>query len=149
MAFDKSDSQNWSLPWHQDRVVAVRDRLDVEGFTNWTRKDGSWHCEPPVALLQRMLFLRVHLDPSTEDNGAMQIALGSHRQGLIPSAQAASVALACPVETTEAAPGDLLVLKMLTLHRSCPSRETTPRRVLRLDLADFDLPSGLDWAEHG
>jgi hypothetical protein len=38
--FDKSASANWSLTWHQDRVVAVRERMEVEGFGPWTRKHG-------------------------------------------------------------------------------------------------------------
>jgi hypothetical protein len=30
--FDKSGEQNWSLGWHQDRTIAVRQRTDVDGF---------------------------------------------------------------------------------------------------------------------
>jgi len=48
VAFDKSPSSNWALPWHQDRVIAVQERHVVDGFVNWTKKDGGWHCEPPL-----------------------------------------------------------------------------------------------------
>jgi hypothetical protein len=30
--FDKSPGQNWSLGWHQDRTIVVRQRIDVNGF---------------------------------------------------------------------------------------------------------------------
>ena len=30
--FDKSPEQNWGLTWHQDRTIAVRRRIEVEGF---------------------------------------------------------------------------------------------------------------------
>src|SRR4051794_1322132 len=38
--FDKTATMNWSLPWHQDRVIAVRERMEVEGFGPWSRKHG-------------------------------------------------------------------------------------------------------------
>lgn len=30
--FDKSAETNWSLGWHQDRTIAVQERIDVSGF---------------------------------------------------------------------------------------------------------------------
>jgi hypothetical protein len=30
--FDKITSANWTVPWHQDRSIAVRKRIDVPGF---------------------------------------------------------------------------------------------------------------------
>jgi len=29
LTFDKSLGSNWSVPWHQDRTIAVRQRIDV------------------------------------------------------------------------------------------------------------------------
>ena len=146
VAFDKAADANWGLPWHQDRVIAVQDRVDLPGFDNWSKKAAIWHCEPPVAVLNDMLFVRVHLDPSTSDNGAMEIALGSHLHGRMPSQEAASYAKSCQTEITLAEPGDVLVLSMLTLHRSRPSRTTDRRRVLRVDYALSPLPHPLQWA---
>jgi hypothetical protein len=36
--FDKSAEQNWSLGWHQDRTIAVRQRIDVEGVRAMERQ---------------------------------------------------------------------------------------------------------------
>ena len=113
--------------------------------TNWSRKGGVWHCESPTAQLAGMLFVRVHLDRNTEANGAMEIALGSHREGAVPAATAAATAERYPSEICEADPGDILVLSMLTLHRSRPSRSDAPRRVIRVDYAAGSLPGGLEW----
>ena len=147
IAFDKSASNNWTLPWHQDRVIAVREKHEVPGFTNWSRKGSVWHVEPPLDLVRRMIFLRIHIDASTAENGAMEIVPGSHDHGLIPSPSVSSYAGSHTTEVMEAEPRDILALAMLTLHRSRPSQSTDRRRVLRLDLADFDLPKPLAWTE--
>lgn len=144
VAFNKSEGMNWSLPWHQDRVIAVRDRVDVHGYMNWTRKDGVWHVEPPIDVLQRMIFLRVHIDPATEDNGAMQIAPGSHRQ-LVAAGNATEVAAAHTPETCTADCGDVLAAKALILHRSAPSTSQASRRALRIDYSADSLPAPLQW----
>ncbi|QPH52902.1 phytanoyl-CoA dioxygenase [Pontivivens ytuae] len=144
VSFDKRVGRNWALPWHQDRVIAVRERRDVPGFGRWSRKGDMWHCEPPVEVLARMLFVRLHLDDQDAETGAMEIALGE--PGPVPVAEAAARAEALPREVCVAARGDVLVLPMLTLHRSGPSDRETPRRVLRVDYAAEGLPGGLEWA---
>jgi len=60
--FDKSAEQNWSLGWHQDRIIAVRQRVDLDGFGPWSVKSGMVHVEPPFDLQARMVTVRVHLD---------------------------------------------------------------------------------------
>ncbi|RLJ41353.1 phytanoyl-CoA dioxygenase PhyH [Litoreibacter meonggei] len=147
VAFNKSESANWGVPWHQDRVIAVNDRVDIEGYHNWTKKSGTWHCEPPETVLDGMLFVRVHLDDANQSNGAMEIAVGSHAGGIVPSAQAEKAANTYPIEVCDAKRGDVLILKMLTLHCSKPATVQSGRRVLRIDLSSSVLPLPLFW--HG
>jgi hypothetical protein len=64
--------------WHQDRAIAVRDRVDVPGFGPWSVKAGLVHVEPPVDILERMLAVRLHLDDCGEDNGPLRVLPGSH-----------------------------------------------------------------------
>ena len=92
VSFDKSSTNNWAVPWHQDRVIAVKERHPVAGFKNWSLKAGIWHCEPPVEVLNKMLFVRIHLDDCDAESGAMQIALNSHSYGAVTSAEAAGIA---------------------------------------------------------
>lgn len=148
VAFNKSENANWGVPWHQDRVIAVAEKADVAGYTNWSIKSGTWHCEPPESVLEEMLFVRVHLDDTDESNGAMEIAVGSHAAGVVASVNAKEVAKAYPIETCTAKRGDVLLLKMLTLHSSKPAKVKSGRRVLRIDFSSSQLPSPLSWSRH-
>ena len=135
VSFNKSASANWRLPWHQDRVIAMDRKVVDPKFGKWSRKAGIWHCEPPIDVLQQMLFVRLHLDDADADNGAMEIALCSHLEGAIPKVEAKAVAARFQTEVTSAKSGDVLVLAMLILHRSRPSDSQGNRRVLRADFA--------------
>jgi hypothetical protein len=146
VAFDKNETNNWTLPWHQDRVVALRERIETIGFGNWTNKAGIWHAEPPIGLLEPMLFARIHLDPSDMLNGCLQLALGTHKRGKIPAAEADAVAHAVPIEDCIAARGDVLFAKALIVHRSSPSSASVGRRAVRIDYCAEDLPHPLEWA---
>ncbi|WP_083635162.1 phytanoyl-CoA dioxygenase family protein [Maricaulis sp. W15] len=145
ISFNKIADTNWAVPWHQDRVIAVHDRVDINGFKNWSRKDGVWHCEAPESVLARMLFVRLHLDDAAEADGAMEIALDSARHGRVSADNAEAIARSCQTTTPQCAAGDAIVLPMLTLHRSLASRSLRPRRVIRIDFADLEVPGDLNW----
>ena len=81
--FDKNPAANWSLGWHQDRVICVRQRIDLPEFGPWTVKDGLPHVAPPPSLMARMVTLRVHLDPVGPENAPLLIAPGSHLEGRV------------------------------------------------------------------
>ena len=144
--FEKKGAENWTLPWHQDRVVALKERAETPGFANWTKKAGVWHAEPPIKLLERMMFARVHLDPANAENGCLQVALGTHRRGRISTTAAENVARASTTEHCAAERGDLLFAKALMLHRSAPSRSNVRRRAIRVDYVAERLPAPLEWA---
>jgi hypothetical protein len=146
IAFHKTDTNNWTLSWHQDRAVALRERIETPGFTNWTNKAGIWHAEPPIELLERMLFVRVHLDPADTENGCLQLALGTHLLGKVAAADAEAIANAAPIENCIAQRGDVLFARALILHRSSPSRTNANRRAIRIDYCAEDLRPSLEWA---
>lgn len=77
--FDKTPEANWKVPWHQDLTIAVRKRAEVAGYGPWTVKAGVPHVQPPVAVLERMLAVRLHLDNCGEENGPVRVVPGSHR----------------------------------------------------------------------
>ncbi|MBW8302999.1 MAG: phytanoyl-CoA dioxygenase family protein, partial [Brevundimonas sp.] len=87
--FDKSPAANWSVAWHQDRTVPVRERREVEGFGPWSLKDGVPHVAPPIDVLARMVTLRLHLDEVDADNAPLRVAIGSHRLGRVAAGDAA------------------------------------------------------------
>ncbi|MEM7460068.1 MAG: phytanoyl-CoA dioxygenase family protein [Pseudomonadota bacterium] len=146
VSFNKSQNANWAVPWHQDRVLAVREKHELPGYQNWTRQGDYWHVEPPEAVLQEMIFARIHFDAATHENGVMELASGTHKLGKVAAEQARSVAEMKPADVCEAAPGDVLLVKALTLHRSRSASKASQRRALRVDYAAFDLPAPLQWA---
>ncbi|MCA2011440.1 phytanoyl-CoA dioxygenase family protein [Cereibacter sphaeroides] len=109
-------------------------------------KSGIWHCEPPESILDEMLFVRVHLADTDQTNGAMEIAVGSHAEGVVEFARANTAASSYPIELCSAKRGDVLILKMLTLHASKPAKVKSGRRVLRIDFSPSHLPSPLAWS---
>ncbi len=139
--FDKVPSANWRVPWHRDRLVAVRRRVDAPGFSAWSVKDGVDHAEPPLDLLARMLAVRLHLDSIGPDNGPLRVLPGSHREledGPVDEADAVTV-------TAER--GSAMVMWPLLRHASVPAATPGHRRVLHLEFAAEELPGGLEWHE--
>jgi hypothetical protein len=143
--FDKSAAQNWSLGWHQDRTIAVKRRVDVEGFGPWSIKSGMIHVEPPFDLLARMLTLRVHLDPVPARNAPLLVAPGSHKRGRIPTSDIHDVVHGCGIISCLAEAGDIWLYATPILHASDAAVEPLHRRVLQVDYCAEQLPGGLEW----
>jgi len=147
ICFDKSPDANWLVPWHQDLTIAVRMRVEAPGFGPWSVKEGVPHVQPPVELLGRMLAVRLHLDDADESNGALRVLAGSHLAGRLESEAIAEWRAKCAEVVCTAAAGDALLMRPLLLHASSKSTSSRNRRVLHLEYAGFDLPSGMDWHE--
>ena len=143
--FDKTERANWSLGWHQDRVVAVKQRVEAEGFGPWTRKHGALHVAPPFDVIERMVTLRVHLDPVPATNAPLLIAPGSHKLGRISEPDVRAVVQRCGAVACLAEPGDIWAYATPILHASERAAEPRHRRVLQVDYATGDLPEGLEW----
>lgn len=143
--FDKNDRADWALGWHQDRTIAVRAVAEAEGFGPWSVKQGITHVEPPFALIEAMLTVRIHLDPVDTDNAPLLIAAGSHRLGRVPAAEVDGVAAGLTVHACLAEMGDVWVYRTPVLHASNAARPGKRRRVLQVDYAREDLPAGLEW----
>jgi hypothetical protein len=143
--FDKTFATNWALGWHQDATIAVRGRVDVEGFGCWTIKHGLLHVAPPAELLARMVTLRVHLDPVTAENAPLLIAPGSHRFGRIAEPDVPRIVQQCGTLACLADATDVWIYATPIVHASAASRLPARRRVLQVDYAAEDLPDGLSW----
>jgi len=145
LLFDKSPTSNWAVSWHQDRTIPLKQRFDIEGYGPWSVKRGVVHVEPPVAILQNMLTLRVFIDDCCEDNGPLEIVVGSHRHGRLPERELSDAVERAPVFVACGRAGDVLVMKMLAVHSSKRTVSSTHRRVLHVDYATNDLPAPLEW----
>ena len=142
--FDKIPGANWSLFWHQDSIITVQERREVAGFSKWAQKAGVWHVEPPFAIFERMLTLRVHLDDCGPTNGPLRVLSGSHRGGWLDHELDEWKRSAAEVTCTVPA-GGVVVMRPLILHASSAAESPSHRRVLHIEYAVDDLPGGLDW----
>ncbi len=144
--FEKTEQANWKVPLHQDVTIAVERQVEAEGFGPWSLKDGMIHVQPPVEVLERMVAIRVHLDETGPDNGALRVVPGSHRHGRLSRREmlelrARSGDVVCPVGA-----GGAMVMFPLLLHASSKSKRPGARRVVHIEYAAAELPGGLSWA---
>jgi hypothetical protein len=146
LAFDKTPISNWNLGWHQDRVVAVRQKHVLPDYEKWTRKNGVDHVEAPPALLEHMFSLRLHLDDVPARNGALKVINGSAALGKLLDADVQRLAVEGRAFVCEAKCGEIMAMKALTVHASEPSQSPSHRRVLHVDYSTLDLPAPLEWA---
>ncbi len=145
--FDKTAARNWALGWHQDRTIVVEQRADVNGFGPWTVKAGLIQVEPPFAILERMVTIRVHLDPVDATNAPLRIVPGSHRLGRLPEASIKHVVEERGERLCLANRGDVWLYATPIVHSSRAANPPRRRRVLQIDYAAADLPVPLRW--HG
>lgn len=145
--FDKTPEANWGVVWHQDLTLAVAERVEVPGFGPWSVKDGIPHVQPPAAVLEGMLTVRLHLDDADEGNGALRVIPGSHREGRLEAAAIEAWRARGTEVLCAAAAGDALLMRPLLLHASGKSTDERHRRVLHLEYAAGALPGGLRWHE--
>ncbi len=143
--FDKNESANWTLGWHQDRTIAVARRHTMPGFGSWTVKDGISHVEPPFEIIERMVTLRVHLDDVGMDNAPLLVSPATHRLGKLAEASIGSVVERHGNFTCLADAGDIWLYRTAILHASGRSTANGRRRVLQLDYSSDELPDPLQW----
>lgn len=143
--FNKSPETNWSLAWHQDRTICVKEKHEVPGFGPWTVKGGMPHVAPPFELLAKMVTLRAHLDDVPESNAPLLIAPGSHILGRIPVSDVDEIVRRCGTRACIAEAGDVWLYATPILHASEAAPAPTSRRVLQVDFSAEALPQGLEW----
>jgi ectoine hydroxylase-related dioxygenase (phytanoyl-CoA dioxygenase family) len=145
--FDKTPRANWKVPWHQDLTIAVRSRRDVPAYGPWSTKAGIAHVQPPVAVLERMVAVRVHLDRCGPDDGPLRVIPGSHRAGRLGPGEIEELRARVKEVVCEAERGGLLAIRPLLLHASSPARAPGHRRVIHIEYAAAELAGGLEWRE--
>ncbi|HJQ38534.1 MAG TPA: phytanoyl-CoA dioxygenase family protein [Thermoanaerobaculia bacterium] len=143
--FDKTSTTNWRVQWHQDRAIAVRDRLDVQGYGPWSVKSGSLHVEPPAEVLAQMLAVRIHLDPCGSENGPLRVIPGSHTLGKLVASALAEVVATNDLIELYVSQGAIMLMRPLLVHSSLPARQVQHRRVLHIEFAPPEAISPLQW----
>lgn len=143
--FDKNSDANWTVAWHQDVTIAVPERCNMPGFGPWSVKAGVVHVQPPAAILERMITLRIALDDCDTANGPLLVLPGTHNRGFLNETTIEALRTGTSAVASTCASGDVVVMRPLLLHASAPASLPRRRRVLHLEFAGEDLPGELEW----
>jgi hypothetical protein len=143
--FVKSFEKNWLVSLHQDLSIPVAERVDTPHCTGWSKKEGDLFVQPPVAVLEDIVAIRLHLDDCDGGNGALRVVSGSHRSGRLTSSAAMEERNRCGERAVAVARGGVMVMRPLLLHASSKAINDAPRRVLHFIFGPPNLPEGLRW----
>lgn len=143
--FDKPEKSNWFVSYHQDLTISVNKKIDIDGFENWTVKQNQFAVQPPKSILENCFTIRIHLDKTTKENGALKVINQSHSKGIIrvenidPKIDNETI---CEVEK-----GGIMIMKPLLFHASNKTTNNERRRVIHIEFCNQQLPNELDWNE--
>lgn len=142
---DRAPRPGWSVPWHQEATIALKERVEVTGFGPWTMKDGVQHVMAPPGTLSTMLTVRVHLDDCGVDEEGLDVIPTSHQYGRLP-ADSIEQFTRYDVTPVPVRKGGLVAMKPLLIRRSAAPVRPGPRRVIHLDFCARRLPLPLEWS---
>ncbi len=135
---------NWFTTLHQNITIPVKEKMPVDGFSGWSKKEGITSVMAPIDLLRQSISIYIHLSPSNETNGALQILPGSHKKILNIQERNQIIENINPqIYSLEG--GDIHIVKPLVLQAFSKVFETQSVHLLQLDFATIDLPGGLAW----
>jgi ectoine hydroxylase-related dioxygenase (phytanoyl-CoA dioxygenase family) len=143
--FDKTPEANWNVAWHQDLMVPVEAKVEDPEYGPSSLKDGLWHVQPPAAVLEEILTVRLHLDPCSEDNGPLRVLPGSHSAGVLTAERIDNCRTRISATTCVVGRGGALLMRPLLVHASSRAKSPEHRRVIQLEFAAKPLPGHAKW----
>lgn len=144
--FDKPETSNWFVAYHQDLTISVNNKQEINGYSNWTKKQNQFAVQPPLDILENIFTIRIHLDDTTNENGAVKVIEKSHLQGI---SRPELIDWNKEKETIcEVHKGGIMLMKPLTLHSSTRTTNGKRRRVLHIEFSNLHLDKNLEWSEY-
>lgn len=143
--FDKPEKSNWYVSYHQDLTISVDKKLDLSGFGPWTMKQNQFAVQPPIDYLKNIFTIRIHLDDTDENNGALKVVPNSHSKEIYRPET-----IDWNVETEEICSvnkGGIMIMKPLILHGSNRTTNNQKRRVIHIEFSNMELPEEINWSE--
>jgi ectoine hydroxylase-related dioxygenase (phytanoyl-CoA dioxygenase family) len=144
--FDKPAQSNWFVSYHQDLTISVDKKLELQGYGPWTVKQNQFAVQPPLAIQENNFTVRIHLDDTDENNGALKVIPGSHQKGIYRpetidwNNETEDI---CKVDK-----GGIMIMRPLLLHSSGRTVNSDKRRVVHIEFSNQSLPEGLNWSEY-
>ncbi len=143
--FDKPKQSNWFVAYHQDLTISVNKKMELQNYGPWTVKQDQFAVQPPREILQNIFTIRIHLDDTDENNGALKVIPGSHAKGIYRAETidwTKETEISCNVKK-----GGVMIMKPLLLHSSSRTTNNNKRRVIHIEFSNQQLPEGLNWSE--
>ncbi|MFN3754240.1 phytanoyl-CoA dioxygenase family protein [Flavobacterium sp.] len=143
--FDKPEKSNWFVAYHQDLTISVDKKIETEGFGPWTVKQNQFAVQPTLDILENIFTIRIHLDDTDENNGALKVIDKSHTKSIYRTETInwdIEKETICSVNS-----GGIMLMKPLILHGSNRTQNNKRRRVIHIEFSSKDLPENLKWAE--
>lgn len=143
--FDKPGLSNWFVAYHQDLTISVDSSHNLPGYGPWTVKHNQYAVQPPLNILQGNFTVRIHLDDTDEQNGALKVIPGSHLKGIYRPETidwAIEQEHICKVNA-----GGVMLMSPLLLHASNRTTNNKQRRVIHIEFSNVELPEGANWSE--
>ena len=143
--FDKPEKSNWFVAYHQDLTISVNKKVEIQNFENWTTKQNQFAVQPPKEILEQNFTIRIHIDKTTKENGALKVLNKSHRKGII---RTENIELENETETIcEVEKGGIMIMKPLIFHASNKTTNNERRRVIHIEFSNQKLPNELEWSK--
>lgn len=144
--FDKPEKSNWFVPYHQDLTISVNQKKELAGFINWTKKHNQFAVQPNNEILENIFTVRIHLDDTNSENGALKVLDKSHLKSVCRIDEidfTMEKEVICNVNS-----GGIMLMKPLTFHGSNKTTNNKNRRVIHIEFSNKILPDGLQWSEY-
>jgi ectoine hydroxylase-related dioxygenase (phytanoyl-CoA dioxygenase family) len=143
--FDKPEQSNWFVSYHQDLTISVDRKVDLSDYSKWTVKQDQFSVQPPLNILKQIYTVRIHLDDTDENNGALKVVPGSHLKGVYRPEDidwSKETEQICDVTR-----GGVMIMKPLLLHSSSRTTNNNKRRVIHIEFCNQELHEELKWVE--
>lgn len=143
--FDKPEQSNWFVSYHQDLTISVDRRVELDDYSKWTLKQDQFSVQPPLDILKQIYTVRIHLDDTDENNGALKVIPGSHLKDIY---RAEDIDWSNETEHICAVPkGGVMIMRPLLLHSSSRTTNDHKRRVIHIEFCNQELREELKWVE--
>ncbi|NJN69407.1 MAG: phytanoyl-CoA dioxygenase family protein [Nitrospira sp.] len=123
------------VAWHQDTALPLEKRFVSSEWDPWSTKFGIMYAHAPAWALDRIITLRIQLDPCAQDNGPLRVIPRSHLKGVLSDSEIHLTSKHEPLVECLVPQGGVLVMKPLIIHASSKSKGGTSRRVLHIEYA--------------
>ncbi|MEY5049257.1 MAG: hypothetical protein RLZZ175_2616 [Bacteroidota bacterium] len=143
--FDKPETSNWFVSYHQDLTISVDNKVDLENFGPWSIKQNQFAVQPPLQILENIYTIRIHLDDTNEENGALKVIPGSHNKQIYRPETIdwnKEIEVSCSVNK-----GGIMIMRPLLLHSSSKTTNNQRRRVIHIEFSNLELPKEINWSE--